>query len=1040
MRQAPSPGIDAARLPDDYPGVSIGGMVALHPAHPPSLGRVARFLGLPVLIVAALLPAQVLADTEAADWSVRGWRSDSGLPYDQDYDLTQSTDGYLWVATAGGVFRFDGTRFEAIPVPQLSRRSSDFFYVLCAARDGSVWWALDHGRIVRWWQGHTSVWQMAQGMPDDVAISICEGRNGAMFIGFRKSGVVEIAGGKVTQFSPATGIPRQGHCCLAADADGNVWCAANDSLLAFQNGTFVPVADIPGIFADELQLARNGGFWLRNTHGVRHLVPGKGIDQTIQVPGALGRSYAFHEDKNGSLWIGTVQSPQSGLFLFENGKFVPVSMEHSQVTSITSDHEGNIWLTTYDDGIKQLRPRLIQFLNVNPGLSWGRVSSFVRDAAGELWVVLEDSTVFCRTGDQWIQIPQFSRKGGAFGRALMVEAAPDGSVLIGTWANGLFRCAGPQATPVAVPTDPQMSRISAMLYSHTGDFWIAAHTVVARIRGGVLAKWTNPDGASANLLAEGANGDMLMATEGGDTDKGRLYRVAGGKIAQIPFPGAQDFPIRSLWCDGSGTIWMGFVGGGLGRLQDGHFVRATMADGLADDYIYQLLPDGLGRIWITSNTGLSRVDVADFDRFAGGQAKRLRVVTFAQEENDMETQASVRTMGFNNTVGHCCRVIGDELWFSYGDGILIVSPKARAPNNIPPPVAIESLRVDGRDISLEPSSSAALTLPPTHSRIEFDYAALSFDSPDNNQYRYMLEGYDKQWNEAGTVQQATYTRLTAGDYRFRVIACNSDGVWNEVGAGVSFTVAPFYWQTWWFRVAVLAASILCVVVIVRFVSYRRLRWKLLLAEQEAALHKEKARIARDIHDQLGSSLTQIAITSKLAKMDPPDAVVGHINEIAGIARRTAESVDEIVWAVNPRNDTLSSLLEYLGQHALDFLASAGIACEAEIPGKLPAIPLAAHMRHHLFLAVKESLTNVVKHAEASVVWLTVELPEGGLRVIVADNGRGFEAGREHAGADGLRNMRHRMGELEGECRISSNLGHGTRVIFEVPLTRNGARV
>jgi len=204
-------------------------------------------------------------------------------------------------------------------------------------------------------------------------------------------------------------------------------------------------------------------------------------------------------------------------------------------------------------------------------------------------------------------------------------------------------------------------------------------------------------------------------------------------------------------------------------------------------------------------------------------------------------------------------------------------------------------------------------------------------------------------------------------------------------------------------------------------------------EQQHALERERARIARDMHDDLGASLTQITIASQLARLDPPEEASGHIDEIAAIAQRTVTALDEIVWAVNPRNDTLPALIGYLTQHAVDFLTAAEIACEVEIPESLPVCPLPAHSRHHLFLVVKETLNNVVKHAGASHVRFKVELPQGALRITIADNGCGFIAGSGRAGSDGLLNLRERMKELGGDCQIDSDPSRGTRIVFELPL-------
>ncbi len=1007
----------------------------LHPVFLPNTRRIVQGLVLPLLCALTLLPGRARAQSQAeagqSAWSVRGWRSDSGLPVDEDYDIAQSTDGSIWVATSQGMFRFDGIHFTAVIPPEVGRDFSSIVYAICAARDGSVWWALSHGRVVRWQNGYATIWGTANGMPNDFPCSICEGRKGAIFVGFRKAGVVEIAGGKATRFSPSTGVPDQTRGALASDSDGNVWCAAATSLLEFRDGAFVPVADIPqGQSPTEgLETAANGGFWLRGDHDVRHLVIGKGIDRTIPVPQTLGFISSIHDDGH-NLWIGTMQSPQCGLYWVQGDQLVSEGLERRQVTSIINDREGNIWLTTFEDGIKRLQPRLLRFLKVDPGLlTWGRIRSFAQDASGAVWAVFEDNTVFCLENGKLEQVPQFSQNSGAAGRAIAVEPGPGNSMYIGTWDHGVFRCDNPQSAPVSVRLSSQFEHVMAMLSTQTGDLWVSAsHANVARIRKGHASVFSNPDGGTAPLLASNAGDDILMAIS-----RGQIYHIANEKITELPFPGAGDYPVHGLWRDDEGNIWIGFLGGGLGRLKDGKFARATVEDGLADDYIYQVLPDEMGRIWTISNTGLSRIDVADFDRFASGQTKRLRITTFQQEEKDLDSEAPTRNVGFS--AGYCCRVFGNELWFSYGNGILIVNPQARALNNTPPPVAIEEVRVDGRDIPLDPASLKHVTLPPSHSRLEFDYVALSFDMPENNQYRYMLEGYDKQWNDAGTDRHATYSRLTAGKYRFRVIACNSDGIWNDAGASVAFTVAPFFWQTWWFQLTVLAIIIVCVVVIVRFVSYRRLRSRLRLSEQQAALHRERSRIARDMHDELGASLTRITLMSELASGEPglPANATDNLSAIANASRAVSGTLDQIVWTVNPRNDTLERLIGYAGEFAGEYLGNVGINLRLELPREIPARSVSSDARHQVLLVVKEALNNVAKYAGARQVTMHVAFDNGTTQIRIADDGIGFDPGAVSGTANGLRNMRQRAASLGGAADIESQPGGGTTVTFTAPL-------
>jgi signal transduction histidine kinase len=382
--------------------------------------------------------------------------------------------------------------------------------------------------------------------------------------------------------------------------------------------------------------------------------------------------------------------------------------------------------------------------------------------------------------------------------------------------------------------------------------------------------------------------------------------------------------------------------------------------------------------------------------------------------------------------------------------LIMIDPAKLRENSDPPPVLMQRVAVDDQTVASDASLKSiirnaidvqspnlVLQVAPHHRRLEFDFTALSFSAPENVHFRYQLEGFDNDWIEGNAQRSVIYSRLAAGNYRFRVKACNSDGVWNESGATVALNVAPFFWQTWWFQCSALGAFAFVVAATVRYVSFRRLRMKLRLLQQETALEKERARLARDLHDDLGSRLTEIVLLSGLALEEggTPEKAGERVEQIAATARTGIKSLDETVWAVNPRNDTLPHLIDYISGFAPRFLESAGIALRIDAADRLPPRVVSAETRHNVLLAVKEALNNVVRHAQAKEVWLRVSVDDERVRVAVEDNGRGFEKEPDDALADGLRNMRQRMQEIGGEVEIKSSPGAGTAIRFIFPWLR-----
>jgi signal transduction histidine kinase len=319
---------------------------------------------------------------------------------------------------------------------------------------------------------------------------------------------------------------------------------------------------------------------------------------------------------------------------------------------------------------------------------------------------------------------------------------------------------------------------------------------------------------------------------------------------------------------------------------------------------------------------------------------------------------------------------------------------------------------------------------------------LSFVAPNKVLFKYRLEGIDEGWVDAAAKRTAFYSRLPAGDYRFHVIACNNDGVWNSAGAALAFTVAPFFWETWWFVGSCILFAVVGVAMLVRTITRRRMQKRLQQLERQHALERERARIAQDIHDDVGTSLIRIAMFSQPEhnELDHPQQTAVVLSRIYSTAREMTRALDEIVWAIDPRHDTLDSLIGYMGRFAQELLGAANIRCRLDVPVEVPSWPLTAEIRHNLFLAFKEALSNVVKHAGATEVRISLEVRERDFVFALRDNGRGFDRNQPPSSADGriasgngLRNIERRVVQIGGRCEISSEFGKGTGLSFIIPI-------
>jgi signal transduction histidine kinase len=485
--------------------------------------------------------------------------------------------------------------------------------------------------------------------------------------------------------------------------------------------------------------------------------------------------------------------------------------------------------------------------------------------------------------------------------------------------------------------------------------------------------------------------------------------------------------------DGQDVLWVG-TSTGLVRYDHGQWTRYTTRDGLASNKIGYLLDDGQGNLWVGSNAGLMRLSKRSLNDFAAHEAGQIACRTFGTSDGLPSSECS------SGSQPGACRTRQGLLCFPTISGLVLLDPAKLRPNTNPPPVVIESVRIDDRllnpDAPLRTPPPQSVTVPAGSESLEVSFTSLNFAAPEKGFFRYRMEGYEKGWTlRPSSIRYARYSRLPHGHYTFQVLACNEDGVWNEQGASLGVTVLPPFWQTWWF----LSASTLCllgfIVGSVHYVSTQRLQRQLATLRQQEALEKERARIARDLHDQLGANLTQVALLGEMAESDKnaPNEVEAHARQISQTARETTRALDEIVWTVNPSNDTLDGLLNYLCKYAQEYLALAGLRYRLDVPAQLPVTPISPEVRHNVFLAAKEAVNNVVKHAHASSVWLRLSLEPDCFVLEIEDNGRGLTTADEKKGRNGLRNMRKRLEDVGGRFETGAGSQGGTRVRLLVPL-------
>jgi len=1003
--------------------------------------------------------ALVAPRASAEQLPLKSYTTADGLPSDRVHCILSDSRGFLWMGTEDGLSRFDGYGFRNIGTAD-GLPSSSVRAIAESRRVSGVYWIATSSGLVRLDANREPdprgpamrVVHAAAGGAAESILALLEDRAGTLWVG-TEAGLHRLAGDGSLQAVDlgAESPPRNPVNALAEDRSGNLWIGLEGGLLRRSpDGT----------------VRRTGSD--SETFGVRCLLL----------------------DRAGRLWAGT---PRDGLVSIEVEASGPGEalarpafsarngLAGDHVTDLLETADGTLWASCYGGVSEIARDRAsLRSYTTAEGLSGFGVWSLAEDRDGDLWIGSDDAGLMrlarngfrqfdARDGLRSTRIGSlFTARDGAvcaFTRGRRREDVLAGDGQIECWDGRRF-----SAQRAAVPPGTLLgwgwSQIA--FQDHVGEWWLPTLNGLYRYPAASFSRLGSAAptvyGTSDGLpdprlfrLYEDRRGDVWIGVIG---DRGNLARWERATNRIRAFSRADGVPGRQPMAfaeDRDGALWIGLRDGGLLRWLDGRMRLFETADGLPAGSVRALLCDGRGRLWLaTSRSGVARVDRPEddrprFERFGAAQGLSSENTSSLVEDRsgrvyvgtergldriDPETRMVERFTSDDGlargVVETSLRDRDGDLWFGSVEGLSRLEPAAEA-RTPPPPVLVSTVHVNGVRRPLPELGATSLRLARgvvEPASVQIDFVSPDFAPGGRPRYQYRVDGLDRDWSAPTVERSVVYAHLPAGDYRFRVRGIAADGRVGPAEAAVVFAVSPSFWK----RPEVAAVLALAAAAVAYALHRSRLR-------RVVAVERVRTRVAKDLHDDVGAGLSEIAILSEVAAHGngrPPQSETA-LREIGDAARRLVDSMSDIVWSTDPRQDEAASLVARIRHFAANTLESRQIGWSLDVPPQFESRSLDAETRRQMLLIVKEALTNVARHSACTRASVRIVPEAHEVSIEVDDDGRGFSSPDGNAGGHGLGNMQARAASLGGSFRLDSRPGAGTRVHVRIPLARRGAR-
>ncbi|MDZ7714633.1 MAG: two-component regulator propeller domain-containing protein [Balneolaceae bacterium] len=945
---------------------------------------IAFFMGIAFQAYAQLLP-------------FRSYSIEKGLSQAVVNDLMQDDDGYLWVATGYGLNRFDGFTFKNY-YGENGLNNNKTFSLLQDSKE-RVWIGTGNGVNIIQGDSVHSVPEL-NALNSSTILSIFEDSQGEFWFATDGQGVWHYdTSEKLTQYQEIHGLAGNRVRDIVEDQQGTLWFGTREGLTNLKDGNFRSYSTKDGLPDNkirDLTLDEQNNIWIGTRSGLSIWKNGTFQNFTEEEGLVNNRIQSISIDGEGGLWIGT----EEGVSHYNNGIFENYSTEQGLSNDIIYatllDREGNIWFGTFGGGINLFFGDYIKNFTIEEGLPNNVITSITQDQFSNHWITTYGGGIARYDGSEFTTFNQ--RDGLVDNKVYSAIVDKNNRILIGTrWGLSIY--ADKQFYNFDEDELPYRKIRDIAEHKDENEFWLGTYGEgILKFRNNKFKLFDEQDGLANNTVLsveQGADGSFWFATYGG------VSRFKNGEFTNYTIQdGLPNNGVLDILKARNGDIWVSTFGG-IARFNGTSFESVTPSDGLPDEVCYFILQDNTGLFWIGTKEGVVRFDYDTYQSENNKEDNARSFQLYTQDQGIIANEMNAGA-GFKDRDG--------KLWFGSVGGLTWFDPQGVKKNNAAPKIHIEQVSISGEDKKPE----KGFKVPSDNYNLAFHFVGISFSAPEQVVYEYRLKGTGEDWQR--TKQRSVrYSALLPGEYTFEVRAQNNDGVWSEERADITFNVLAPIWLKWWF---ILLVALVFIGIMIFIYNYYRVK-------KMVEIERMRVRIASDLHDDVGSSLTEIALQSDfLQATEVDDELKQTLDQIGTQSRKIVSSLDDIVWSIDARNDTLGDLTDRMQDYINNMLSQKEVVYEfddLDMDDKL-TVP----MKENLYLIFKEAINNIAKHSDATKVEVALKNEGDSFELLIHDNGSGVNSVRKSG--HGLRNMKMRAQRIDADITFENSDGFTVHVI------------